>query len=352
MRTMDDIYSEMCGEYKKYTGLELSDSGDMALRMRALAYELFTLESQNQWLKRQCFPQTASQKQLDYHGEIRGLKRVSPQNATGSIRFFLKNSLPNNLVIPAGITCMSAANTEFITTAQATIIRGFLYCDVPAKARYPGLAGNTAANSIIFMANPPTGVSQCSNPNAFSGGIEPESDSCFRERILQSYKKLPNGANAEFYHGLAMSIPGVGGAAVIPRARGRGTIDVVVSSPSGQPSSALISEISALLQSMREICVDINVKAPEPVGVSLQIAVEPQDGYSFKDASDDASNAIYELFDGSLLGKDLLRIHISKVLIDLDSIKNFLILTPSDDISVSGSQLPTLYNLNISPLGE
>lgn len=352
MRTMDDIYSEMCDEYKKNTGLALSDSGDMALRMRALAYELFTLESQNEWLKRQCFPQTASDSQLDYHGEIRGLKRVSSQFAQGSIRFFIKEPLANALVIPSGITCMSTANTEFITTAQATINRGLLYCDAPAKARYAGYSGNAAANSVIFMAKPPTGVSRCTNPAAFSGGIDQENDSSFRERILQSYKKLPNGANAEFYHSLAMSIPGVGGAAVIPRARGRGTIDVVVSSPSGQPSSALISEISALLESMREICVDISVRAPDPVSISLQIAIAPEDGYSFKEASDAAYNAVYEFFDGSLLGKDLLRIHISKALINLPCLKNFLILTPSDDIPISGSQLPTLYNLTISPLGE
>ena len=45
----------------------------------------------------------------------------------------------------------------------------------------------------------PIGVVQCTNPAAFSGGCDAESDEALRGRVLASYQRLPNGANAAYY---------------------------------------------------------------------------------------------------------------------------------------------------------
>lgn len=61
----------------------------------------------------------------------------------------------------------------------------------------------------------PVGVTACSNPEAFSGGSDPEEDESLRARILESYQRLPNGANAAYYQQVAMSHTGVAAATVI-----------------------------------------------------------------------------------------------------------------------------------------
>ena len=71
----------------------------------------------------------------------------------------------------------------------------------------PGSAGNAAAGTIRAMAVAPVGVSRCTNPAAFTGGLEEETDEALRVRVLETFQRMPNGANAAFYQQGAMSFP-------------------------------------------------------------------------------------------------------------------------------------------------
>lgn len=102
--------------------------------------------------------------------------------------------------------------------------------------------------AIHLMSVYPVGITQCENPEAFSGGSDEESDEKLRERVLESYKRLPNGANAAFYEQEAMRFPTVASAKAVGRARGIGTVDVYVSTHAGAPEEKLLGEIAAALQ--------------------------------------------------------------------------------------------------------
>ena len=73
MRSIDDIYNEMASDYESRCSVVLRDGGDMSLRMRAFAAQVFALESQLEFSRRQAFPQTAQGEYLDLHAGIRGL---------------------------------------------------------------------------------------------------------------------------------------------------------------------------------------------------------------------------------------------------------------------------------------
>ena len=70
------------------------------------------------------------------------------------------------------------------------------------------------------------GVKSVTNPEVFSGGTEEEGDEALRERVLETFQRLPNGANAAWYEKTAMDHEGVAAAKAIGRARGIGTVDV------------------------------------------------------------------------------------------------------------------------------
>ena len=42
-------------------------------------------------------------------------------------------------------------------------------------------------------------VTACTNPAAFTGGSDEEDDETLRARVLESYQRLPNGANTAWY---------------------------------------------------------------------------------------------------------------------------------------------------------
>ena len=188
MKTTDELYAEMKATYAQATGLALNDGGDMALRLYAAAAQLSSLWAQADFVARQSFPQTAQGDYLDYHAEIRGVERAAASKAAGTIRFYIPSALENDLTIPEGVVCMTAAETGFVTTAPTEIKAGELYGDAAAQAVEAGASGNAPAFAISYMTLAPTGVSACANPEAFRGGAQAEDDNSLRKRVVESLK--------------------------------------------------------------------------------------------------------------------------------------------------------------------
>ena len=77
MKTIEEIYQEMLAVFDQETGMALSGAGEQAVRMYALAAQVYGLYEEAAWTKKQCFPQTATGEDLDrlvalfkeYYGE-------------------------------------------------------------------------------------------------------------------------------------------------------------------------------------------------------------------------------------------------------------------------------------------
>ncbi len=96
-----------------------------------------------------------------------------------------------------------------------------------------------------------------------------ETDEELRQRILDSFQRLPNGANAAWYELTACRHEGVAAAKAVGKARGAGTVDVYVSAPDGIPSEKLLTELQTVFQKSREIAVNVQVKAPTAATVNV-----------------------------------------------------------------------------------
>ena len=341
-KTIDEIYQEMRSEYTKNTGIVMSDSGDMALRMKALAAQLHSLWVQADWTRRQVFPQTASGGHLEYHAQIRGVTRKGATAANGRIEFYINEAVGKNLDIPIGTVCLTEGGTEFITYEAATINAGALQCLASAYARNPGESGNVPPGSVVRMAEAPVGVVGCVNPLSFLGGSEPESDESLRERVISSYRRLPNGANKAYYESLVLSIDEVKKVVVVPRARGIGTVDVVIASGEGLPSLELKEQVAEMLEENREICVDILVKSPTVKGVPMALQISVEDGYIFDDVQNDVKLTLERYFTGERLGEDVYLAKLGMVVYAVEGVKNYKFDLPLSDILVGETELPIL----------
>ena len=247
---------------------------------------------------------------------------------------------------------MTVEGRRFQTVEAAVLEAGELYVDVLSKALEPGSGGNVAAGTVIRMAVAPAGVKSCTNPAAFVGGADQEGDEALRIRVLDSFKRLPNGANAAFYEREAMNFPGVAAAKAVGRARGIGTVDVYVATEAGLPGTELLEAIEADLQAKREIAVDVEVCAPQEQTVDVTVAIQAAEGYTYGQAEDEADAAIRAHFTGDLLGKGVTLAELGHLLYSLESVSNYHFTAPAADVAAVVTALPRLGSLTISDMTE
>ena len=349
MEELNAIYERMRAIFAEEAGFVPNDGCDAMVRLYALASEeLQALGIQSEWVLDQSFPQTAVGQYLDYHAETRALTRLPAAKAAGVLRFSAPSAAVTDYEIEQGNVAMTSGGVRFETTKKAVLLKGETYVDVPASAVEAGASGNAIAGAIHLMSVYPVGITQCVNPEAFSGGSDEESDEKLRERVLASYKRLPNGANAAFYEQEAMSFPNVAAAKAVGRARGIGTVDVYVSTHAGAPDKKLLGEIEAVLQKKREIAVDVEVKAPTEKTVNMSAELTAEQGWTMQEITDAVTAALQAYFTGERL---VYTAKLASILYGVEGVKNCHLLTPDEDVSVSATELPVLGTVTITEIG-
>lgn len=347
-KTIDEIYEEMLAVFGEASGYLPTRSCDLAARLYAAAAQIQGLYLQAQWLLDQSFPQTARGDYLDRHAQLRGITRSIATCATGVLRFGLSAAVSSDLTIGSGTVCMTDSGVRFATTDSVVLEAGQLYADAPAMALEPGRQGNVAAGTVTIMAAMPVGVRACTNPEAFSGGDDEESDEALRRRLLDSYLRLPNGANAAYYEQTALSRTGVAAAVAVRCPRGVGSVDLYIATDAGIPDEDLLSEVGGYLQEKREISVDLRVLAPTPLALDVTVAIRPAEGFSFTQAQTDADAALRAAFTGALLGKEVTLAYLGNLLYSLESVQNYRFTAPAADLPASATVLPCLGTVSIT----
>ena len=352
MKEWTEIYEQLRGTFAQRAGFVPSEGCDSAVRLYALAAELQSLLMQADWVLDQSFPQTAQGMYLDYHAETRGITRGAAEKAAGVIRFAAADKVTAACPIEKGTVCMTAEGVRFETTEDVAIAVGSQWVDVPAQAAEAGAGGNVIAGTVTLLSAMPVGVVQCTNPAAFSGGCDAESDEALRGRVLASYQRLPNGANAAYYEQEAMRYPGVAAAKAVGRARGIGTVNVVIATHAGVPDAALLAAVETDLQKKREIAVDVKVLAPAVETVAVTAALKAAPGYTFAEVKAGAQSALEALFTGELLGKSVTTARLLTLLCGVEGVENVHLTAPAADVAVGSTELPMLGTVTISELTE
>ena len=347
MKTVDEIYGELLASFGKRTGLEPREGCDLSARMYALAAQVCALYVQADWVLRQAFPQTAEGDYLDAHAQLRGLARKRATAAQGMVRFTAGEKADAPREIPKGTVCMTAGLVRFETERAGVLEAGALTADVPVRALEAGEAGNVSAGAISSMAVAPMGIASCTNPQPCGGGSDGEEDEVLRERVLGTFKRLPNGANAAFYEQGALSFDQVAAAAVVARPRGVGSVDIVPSTMSGLPDKELLGQLQAYFEERREIAVDLKVRAPRTAVVNITVQVEAREGWDRAEVLSRVEKAVREWFTGRLLGQDILRAKLGSLIYDCDGVENYAISAPAADLRVDSDVLPVLGTLRV-----
>lgn len=342
------IFSEMILEYQKLSGICVFKNSDVYIKLKTLASQIFSLQSKLNWLEKQVFPQTATGIFLDYHAQTRGLTRKKATHSTGILTFKVSSPAQENIIIPVQTLCFSplAPNIKFATTHESMIKKGETQVNIPAKSLNTGFETNIYKNTITQMCNPPEFIESVTNNNNFEGGCDEESDENLRLRLLSSFKNISNGCNSAYYHNIAMNYDGVLSVNVLPRNRGRGTVDIIVSTTKKDPN--LLDKIKSELDSKKEINVDISVSEATLKKINIEIAIEIDKSILFDNISKKTEETIKNFISKLKIYEPLKIAALGSEIFKISGIKNYKFINPSKDIFINKDEIICLEEIKIS----
>ena len=168
--------------------------------------------------------------------------------------------------------------------------------------------------------------------------------------MLESFRNLPNGANAAYYRQLVLSDEEVVRAVVVPRPRGVGSVDVVVSTRSGGLDYSTQQRLQKLVDEQREIAVDVQIKCPDLRRVKLEVEVAPAAGYDTQEVLDRVKAALTGFFTGELLGVNVPLVKLGSVIYGCEGVENYRIVAPTADITVEETMMPEIASLTVEEM--
>lgn len=332
LRTPQELYDIMNARYRELTGFDAAEASDIGIRLRVLAQELHTLEAELKGAYSDAFPQTALASALELHAQARGLARRAARCAAGVLRFSRTAPGPQ-VTVPAGTLCMSRDGAlRFETTQAGSLPEGALEAELPARALKAGASGNVARGTVSVLVSAVPGIGAVSNPAAFCGGEEAEGDESLRARLLEALSRPPDAANRAYYEAIAREEPGVLAVKLAPRARGGGTLDVVIACRSEGEAGELVPRLQERYDRDREIGTDLLVRRAPSLSVDAAAVIVAEEGCDPALVARECSAALEEYLNGLSIGQPLRVARLAGCLLRVDGVENFRLVEPAGDV--------------------
>lgn len=233
-----------------------------------------------------------------------GLARLPATVARGSV--VLSRYVPlAAALVPAGTLLRSAdgslgftvdadpANPAWDAAQQGFVLgAGVASVTVMASASAGGVGGNVQPGAVALIGAALPGIDTVTNPAAFSGGLDAESDDALRQRFhnyMASRSRATPLAVMAAIGSVRQGLNATIAENTLPDGTARmGTFTVTVDDGTGAPSGDLLASVSAAIEAVRPVGSSFSVQPPTRVAVDIALTVTVSAGASH----DDAANAV------------------------------------------------------------
>ena len=336
------------GPFRTLAESALSPQADLYVLLAQVAPQGFATYATGQW--------------LDVKVSEVGITRLLATKATGNVTIAPADTT-SPLLIPAGSVVATEPGPDgtvlrYFVTADTVIAGGQATGTVPVQAEFAGCAYNVGQGYITVLETYIPGVASVTNGADWitSGGTDDETDEALRERYFLKWDELAQGGTDDSYRGWARNAGAVSVAVNSQAPRGQGTVDVIITGPTGAPSADLISQVQAYIDQRRPNVADVLVKGPTAVTVDVVATiVMPADTGDAAAAQAAAAANIQAYFgNGEVSGIAARGIGDSAYVLKLGSlllVSNVVtaqVTTPAADVIVQPDELTVLGNLIIA----
>ena len=265
--TLDTILQEdmaILGHEDVFPALTNLNSGGVTRRLIELLrrgkYEVYKFL--NNKLLPQLYWRTAEGAWLDIKAENENLSRIEPAKAQGYITLTREDATGSAAVrkgaqVGTDIDSLTLTRQIFQVTADAAAGDGQAQMQVPVEALEAGAAGNVGVGAITQFVTAFEGWDEVTNESGWltSEGRDDEEDGRVLEfgesaenttglrRRIHLAKQAGNRCNHAQYKLLAYNAGAKG--VRLAQTRGAGSVDIVISGPTGLPSETLIAAVEA-----------------------------------------------------------------------------------------------------------
>ncbi len=273
-----------------------------------------------------------------------GLTRLPAIAAQGNVTFS-RFTPSNTALVPAGAVVRTADGTQsFVVVAVPTnpawnaTLNGYVVAisvasvSVPVVAEVAGTAGNVQPNTITLLATAIPGIDQVTNPLAFAGGANAESDAAFRARFVN------------YINSRSLATPIAIGNAIAGIQQGlnyllqentdttgntrMGFFTVTIDDGSGNPPASLIATVSRAIEAVRPVGSSYAVEPPALIEANISLNVTLTAAGLLGTVSAEISSAITSFVDALPIGASLPISRLAQLAYDADpSVSNVTALT-------------------------
>lgn len=229
-----------------------------------------------QYAAAQLFPDTAENEYMERWASLFGYGRIAATYAKGNVTF---TGTPNT-VVPAGTNIQRNDGAIFACDVEG-VLSGGGSVTIAVTAALAGATSNTIGNTQLTMTNPIRGVSSTVTVSSggINGGVEQESDTSLRSRLMNRLKDPPHGGSKSDYVNWAKSVAGVTRAWCYPLYLGAGTVGVTFVTDDAVggpiPSSQDVDDVDAYIEARRPVTAEVKVFAPVALPINMNITLIP-----------------------------------------------------------------------------
>jgi uncharacterized phage protein gp47/JayE len=206
------------------------------------------------------------------------LTRVQASPAQGDVVFISATAAEETFTITSGTVVSTEEDVygdtlDFYLDGDLTFPSGYMQATGTVICLRDGLVGNVASGTVTNIKSPIPGVDSVTNPAAFSGGAETETDTQLRKRVPLKINGNRN-ANEDSVLNAAFSVPGVTYAKVKNNTPSSGEFTVYFSTYNGIVSSSLRADVADAVEAVTAFCIVPNFAIPDIVYVDINLTLE------------------------------------------------------------------------------
>lgn len=255
---------------------------------------------------------------------------------------------------------------RFFVEDDVLLLAGLSEVAVPVIAEFEGSDYNALATENWEMVTHIPGIDKIYTRADWitREGTNAESDDDLRNRALGRWDALAYGGTDDKYISICKEVNGIEDVKIVDGdPRGRGTVDIYITSVSGSPSEDLLAECQSKINYRKDLCADVLVQAASSAPVDMDIVIYYDSMYGDEKLIRDQALVIMskifrsvalEVEDSNFyrtsLGKPLLLAPIIGQMIRIENVVNVKFNTPSNDVLVNENEIPIAGEIKIQVL--
>lgn len=261
--------------------------------------------------------------------------------------YLLVTTLNNNTATTFTDNIITPGPTTPVTTATAQSIL------VAAESEDNGSEYDVGPGSITQLSDVPPGITDVTNPTAFTGGSDIEDIEHYRARLLEWYRSPQTGSPTDL-EAWAETVDGVDSATAFTNqnaagATTPGTVTVRISGPGGSvPDSSVVNAVATLLASydLANVTIIVTTFTATPINVTVTITVDPQ--FTVSQLTPAVQQVVAAYINSIPAGGTLYVTGIIAAVRSVNGVTDVVVTTPSSNQTVASTNKFTPGTINVS----